>query len=126
MSERLKTKIVMDLIKENDMNLSEFARHIDIPYTTLLSILKNDLNSASVSNMVKICDGLNISIDKIRIMAGEMPNPISPDVTIEEVNMAKTIATDEKFRELYYFYRNANINDQQLIYDIIKRISLIQ
>ena len=126
MKEQLKTKIVMDLIKEKGMNLSTFARYIGIPYTTLLSILKSDLNSASVTNMIKICDGLNITIDKLRIMAGELANPISPEVTPEEVNIAKNIATDQKLRELYYMYMSANLNDQQLIYDIIKRISIIQ
>lgn len=39
-----------------------FAASIDMPYTTLLSILKN-VGGASIDNILKICKGLHISAD---------------------------------------------------------------
>lgn len=41
--------------------LKEFAEYIQMPYSTLLSILKN-VGGASINNAKKICDGLGISL----------------------------------------------------------------
>lgn len=42
--------------------LKEFADKINMPYSTLLSILKN-VGGASIDNIKKICAGLGISLD---------------------------------------------------------------
>ena len=50
--------------------VKEFAEKIDMPYTTLLSILKN-VGGASINNVIKICAGLGISAD----MLAEITSP---------------------------------------------------
>lgn len=44
--------------------IKEFALKIDMPYSTMLSILKN-VGGASIDNVIKICKGLNITTDDI-------------------------------------------------------------
>lgn len=43
-------------------NIKDFATKINMPYTTLLSILKN-VGGASIDNIFKICRGLNITAE---------------------------------------------------------------
>ena len=52
-----------NLISEQ-WTLKEFAEYIQMPYSTLLSILKN-VGGASVNNAKKICDGLGLSLDAL-------------------------------------------------------------
>ncbi|WP_295280754.1 helix-turn-helix transcriptional regulator [Veillonella sp.] len=44
--------------------MKEFAQKINMPYTTLFSILKN-VGGASIDNILKICAGLNIKADTL-------------------------------------------------------------
>lgn len=52
--------------------VKEFAEKINMPYTTLLSILKN-VGGASINNVIKICAGLGITAD----MLAEVGDPIT-------------------------------------------------
>ena len=55
-----------DLIKKNGFTIKEFANAIDMPYSTLLTILnKGKIGSAAVDNVIKICRGLNITIQEL-------------------------------------------------------------
>ena len=49
-------------ILENYKSRREFTQTIDMPYTTLDSILKRGIENSSVSNVAKICTALNISL----------------------------------------------------------------
>lgn len=54
-----------EFLKERILQIDSirgFAASIDMPYTTLLSILKN-VGGASIDNILKICSGLGISAD---------------------------------------------------------------
>lgn len=58
--------------------LKEFSQKINMPYSTLLSILKN-VGGASVDNIIKICSGLSISTTVLE----NIPNtPISTEKKI--------------------------------------------
>ena len=46
-------------------SVREFTLEIDFPYTTLDSILKNDIGNSSVTNVLKICKALHISGDAL-------------------------------------------------------------
>ena len=61
--------ILKGLIKEKGMNLKEFSEIINIPYTTLHSMLKRGIGNASVDNVIKICRGLAITVDELEEMA---------------------------------------------------------
>jgi len=46
-------------------SVKQFANRIDIPYTTLDTILKRGVDNSNVVNVIKMCKGLNISVDKL-------------------------------------------------------------
>lgn len=52
-------------IKGNGYNIKEFAKLINMPYTTLLFVL-NDVGRTSVDNIITICKALNITIDEMQ------------------------------------------------------------
>lgn len=52
-------------IKESGYNLKDFAKQIDMPYTTLLSILNKSVGGAALDNIIKICHGLGINIEML-------------------------------------------------------------
>ena len=52
-----------NLIIEKFGSVRQFAMKIDIPYTTVDSILKRGIDNSNVGNVLKICKALNISID---------------------------------------------------------------
>lgn len=46
-------------------SVRQFALTIDIPYTTVDSILKRGIDNSNVGNIIKICKALDISIDNL-------------------------------------------------------------
>lgn len=46
-------------------SIREFTVAIDMPYSTIDSIFKRGIRKASVDNLLKICDFLNISTDAL-------------------------------------------------------------
>lgn len=63
-----KEKFIKKLIEEQGFNLKTFAEKIDIPYTTLVTILKNNINRASVDNAIKIAHGLGTTVEGLEYM----------------------------------------------------------
>lgn len=53
------------IIKQQGYNLKDFASFIDMPYTTLLSIVNKSVGGASLDNIIKICNGLNVCVDDL-------------------------------------------------------------
>lgn len=53
------------LILSTHGSLREFALSINMPCSTLDSIFKRGLDNASIRNIVKICDALEISADAL-------------------------------------------------------------
>lgn len=49
-------------IKEKGVTLKDYARMINMPYSTLLSMLAGNLGGASLDNVVRICNGLDTNI----------------------------------------------------------------
>ena len=46
-------------------SVRQFSFKIDIPYTTVDSILKRGIDNSNVGNVIKMCKALNISIDSL-------------------------------------------------------------
>lgn len=77
--ERLK-----DLILTRYMSIREFTQIADIPYTTLDSIFRRGVSNSSVSNIIKICRVLNLSVDALA--DGEIvARPTNPGTHVTEV-----------------------------------------
>ena len=54
-----------ELIIEKYGSLNRFAEVIDMSWTTLDSILKRSIKKANISNIMKICDALNIDCESL-------------------------------------------------------------
>lgn len=56
-----------NLIIKNGFTVKEFAKSIDMPYSTLLTMLNDEkIGNAAVDNVIKICRGLNITIQDLQ------------------------------------------------------------
>lgn len=56
-------------IAEQGHTIKSFAQKIDMPYSTLLSMLKGSIGGAAVDNVIKIRNGLNITINDLQSVA---------------------------------------------------------
>lgn len=60
-------KYLKNLIKKNGFTVKGFAQSIDMPYSTLLTMLNEEkLGNAAVDSVIKICRGLNITIQDLQ------------------------------------------------------------
>lgn len=57
--------ILKGMIIEKYGSVSEFSKRIGMANSTLTTILKNGVHSASVDNVIKICKALDISTDEL-------------------------------------------------------------
>lgn len=58
--EKLKEYILMRF-----ESIREFTKYIEMPYSTFATILSRGLDNASITNVLKICQGLGISADAL-------------------------------------------------------------
>lgn len=59
------------LIKENGFTVKEFANSINMPYSTLLTMLNDGkIGNAAVDSVIRICQGLNITIHDLQSVQG--------------------------------------------------------
>jgi len=71
------------LIKDKGLTIKEFAKQIDMPYSTLLSILNGSIGGAAVDNVAKICFGLDISISELQKYSN------NPEAASEIINLTR-------------------------------------
>ena len=57
---------IKNLIISRYGSLSSFCEKVNLPYSTVDSILKRGFGKANVLNVIKICDELGISIDNLK------------------------------------------------------------
>ena len=80
----VRTEIIRKLINEKSTSVKAFAESIDIPYTTLRSMLERGIGNASVDNVLKVCKGLGITTDELeKIANGEEINK-KPEFTSKD------------------------------------------
>lgn len=83
------------LIKEKGITLKDFAKKIEMPYSTLLSILNTSVGGASVDNVIKICKGLGISI----AMLQEFGKTSDTVLTTKEWNLIEAFRKQEDMQK---------------------------
>lgn len=66
------------LIKSHGYTMKDFAKIINMPYTTLLSILNGSIGGAAMDNVLKICGALNIRIEDLNNLAEKMDEANQP------------------------------------------------
>lgn len=70
------------IIKTKYGSVAAFAKKIDVPYMTIMSIFKRGIMSATLTNVKIICKELGISLDAL--VKGKIESAgQAPDITIE-------------------------------------------
>lgn len=95
--------------------VKEFAEKIDMPYTTLLSILKN-VGGASINNVIKICSGLGISADMLAEIGEEITIPSETKgyyTDPEAAEFAEYLRTRPEMRMLFSASRGISKEEMQ-------------
>lgn len=59
-------QFIKNMISSKGYNIKSFAQYIGMPYSTLLTILNGSLGGAAIDNVIKICQGLGISINELQ------------------------------------------------------------
>lgn len=57
---------IKDMIISRYGSLNNFCNKIDVPYSTVDSILKRGIRKANVLNVIKICNALGLSVDSLK------------------------------------------------------------
>jgi repressor LexA len=96
-------EIISRLIDEKFDSKRQFAEFINIPPTTLQSILKRGIGKASIDNVISICRGLGITIDDLERMANQESDQESYDQkkSKELIEMFRPYETDKVTLPLY-------------------------
>lgn len=62
-------EILKKLINKTGMSVKAFSAKAGLPYSTLRSMLERSIGNASVNNVIKVCQALNITVEQLREMA---------------------------------------------------------
>lgn len=88
-----------DFILTQYKSVRDFAQKANMPYTTVDGILKRGVAGASITNIIKLCNALNISADELG-KGNIVPDSNSHNhVLMSEI--ADNIIQMRKFRENY-------------------------
>ncbi|MGG3737574.1 XRE family transcriptional regulator [Aeribacillus pallidus] len=96
-------EIISRLIDEKFDSKRQFAEYINIPPTTLQSILKRGIGKASIDNVISICRGLGITVDDLERMANQESDQESYDQkkSKELIETFRAYETDKVTLPLY-------------------------
>lgn len=86
---------IKKLIIEKYGSVRQFALKIDVPYTTIDSILKRGIDNSNVSNVIKICKALDLSIDKTI-----EKNDLVSTLNFDNATYIKPIEDDENMAQI--------------------------
>lgn len=95
-----------DFILTRYTSISEFSRSIEMPNSTLESIFKRGIGNSSVTNIIKICKALKISVDALAdgeiVPVNTRPTKrIAKEIDVEEIlEDTKDILTHSGFLTL--------------------------
>lgn len=117
MSVMTREEYLKELIKQKGYgNLKQFAAEIDIPYTTLLSMLNNGIGGAAVGSIIKICEALDISVESLK---SEL---VEPSLNNAIFNLSKTILADRNLMNLLLSAKNLGEKDIEMLVYLSKRM----
>lgn len=78
---------IKDMIIKKYGSLRYFCNKIDVPYSTIDSILKRGISKANVLNVIKICNALGLSVDSLKhgIIEPRETEQVTPEEFANEV-----------------------------------------
>lgn len=81
-------KYLKNLIKENGFTVKQFAHSIGMPYSTLLTMLNGGkIGNAAVDSVIRICKGLNISIQDLQSVQDINASPMNLVLSPHEIQL---------------------------------------
>lgn len=107
------------LIIEDSGTLKDFAKKINMPYTTLYSISRN-VGGASIDNILKICKVLGISADDLAEMEGVEDTPKGYYTNNETAEFAEYLRTRPGARLLFSAAKDISKDDLQKAVEYIE------
>ena len=107
------------LIIEDSGTLKDFAKKINMPYTTLYSILKN-VGGASIDNIIKICKVLGVSADELAKMDGVEDTRKGYYTNPETAEYAEMLRTRPGARLLFSAAKDISKEDMQKAMEFIE------
>lgn len=93
----------------------EFAKQCGIPRSTLTTILKRGIDKASIQNMIKICEYLNIDLD---ILANDSKIVFKN----EKANINSLNLSNKNELKLIKNYRKLTPYAQETVNDLVERM----
>ncbi len=98
---------VKSLIKARGYTFKAFAQEINMPYTTLLSILNGSIGGAAMDNVLRISQALDFTIEELNEISQEQPGP-TPNAPDDDEVLLKLIHNlpEEKKRALKILLTN--------------------
>jgi len=89
---------IKTLIKSHGFSLKAFAQEINMPYTTLLSILNGSIGGAAMDNVLKICRALNVKVDEIDRIGRTNPPTLDEDSEADPhlIKLIQALPPDKK------------------------------
>ena len=107
------------LIIEDAGTLKDFAKKINMPYTTLYSISRN-VGGASIDNILKICKVLGISADDLAEMEGVEDTPKGYYTNNETAEYAEMLRTRPNARLLFSAAKDISKEDMEKAVEYIE------
>lgn len=107
------------LIIEDAGTLKDFAKKINMPYTTLYSISRN-VGGASIDNILKICKVLGISADDLAEMEGIEDTPKGYYTSNKTAEYAEMLRTRPNARLLFSAAKDISKEDMQKAVEYIE------
>lgn len=112
-----------NLILDRYGTMVEFAKDIDMPNTTLASIINRGVHKASVTNIIKICKALDISTDELandRIVPTDKMLPAKKPMTEIEDIITFTRINISTYSELTIDGEPLSEDDKQSLMDALE------
>lgn len=107
------------LIIEDAGTLKDFAKKINMPYTTLYSISRN-VGGASIDNILKICKVLGISADDLAEMEGVEDTQKGYYTNNETAEFAEYLRTRPNARLLFSAAKDISKEDMEKAVEYIE------
>ncbi|MGE1061832.1 helix-turn-helix transcriptional regulator [Megasphaera paucivorans] len=109
-----------DLIESQGYTIKSFAKEINIPYTTLISMLNKGIAKSSVDNVIKVATKLNIRVEDLADDAQNDSQGWYHDPEIAQI--AEELRTNPKMRILFDASKDLNKKDIDFAINMINEL----
>ena len=101
-------KVLQDILYENKMNANELSDMINVPTSTIYSIIKRDNSKVDIDILLKICKGLNVDINRFYQ---------------EYLKDKKQDIYTNPEKEIIYQYRQLSARQQSAVMELLKSMT---